>query len=81
VPFKSKKITNVKFELPAVAHTFKKGHRLMIQIQSSWFPLMNRNPQQFMNIHQAKDMDYKKADIHIYHDAKHPSNIQFLQVK
>jgi uncharacterized protein len=81
IPFKPNKVTNVKFQLPDVAHTFKKGHRLMIQIQSSWFPLMDRNPQQLLNIHQARDFDYKKADIRIYHDAKYPSNIQFLQIK
>lgn len=60
--------TNVKFNLPDVAHTFKKGHRLMIQIQSSWFPLVDRNPQQFMDIYQAKDSDFKKATIRIYNN-------------
>src|SRR5690606_13995801 len=54
VPFKPNKVEEVKFELPDVAHTFRIGHQLMIQIQSSWFPLMDRNPQQFMNIYQAK---------------------------
>ena len=65
--FTPNKITNVKYELPDVAHTFKKGHRLMIQIQSSWFPLADRNPQQFMNIYKADEKDYKKANIKIYH--------------
>ena len=65
--FTPNKITNVKYELPDVAHTFKKGHRLMIQIQSSWFPLADRNPQQFMNIYKAEEKDYKKANIKIYH--------------
>jgi uncharacterized protein len=81
VPFKPKKVTNVKFELPDVAHTFKKGHRLMVQIQSSWFPLMDRNPQQFMNIHNAEDKDFKKAEIRFYHDAKYPSSLKFLEMK
>ncbi len=66
--FTPNKITNVKYELPDVAHTFKKGHRLMIQIQSSWFPLADRNPQQFMNIYKADEKDYKKATIKIYHN-------------
>lgn len=74
-PFKPGKIETVKFDLPDVAHTFKKGHRLMIQIQSSWFPLADRNPQQFMNIYEAKETDFKKATIKIYHDATNPSTI------
>lgn len=48
--FEPNKITTVKFNLPDIAHTFKKGHRLMIQIQSSWFPVADRNPQQFIYI-------------------------------
>lgn len=67
-PFQPNKPTRVKYELPDVAHTFKKGHRLMIQVQSSWFPLVDRNPQQFMDIYQAKDNDFKKATIKIYHN-------------
>ena len=74
-PFNPGKIETVKFELPDVAHTFKKGHRLMIQIQSSWFPLADRNPQQFMNIYEAKQADFKKATIKVYHDAVNVSSI------
>ena len=73
--FKPNKIEEVKFDLPDVAHTFKKGHRLMIQIQSSWFPLADRNPQKFLNIYEANDSDFQKATIHIYHDATNNSNI------
>ncbi|CAN5762679.1 CocE/NonD family hydrolase [soil metagenome] len=62
------KPTHVKFELPDVAHTFKKGHRIMIQIQSSWFPLADRNPQKFLDIYKATDNDFQKASIKIYHD-------------
>ena len=69
VPFVPGQVTHVKFELPDVAHTFKKGHRIMIQIQSSWFPLADRNPQQFMNIYKADESDFKKATIRIYHNA------------
>ncbi|MBC7777190.1 MAG: CocE/NonD family hydrolase [Phycisphaerae bacterium] len=50
--------TNVKFQLPDVAHTFLPGHKLMVQVQSSWFPLADRNPQQFINIYEAKDEDF-----------------------
>jgi putative CocE/NonD family hydrolase len=73
--FTPNKVEKVKFELPDVAHTFKKGHRIMIQIQSSWFPLVDRNPQQFVNIYEANAKDYIKSTIKIWHDAKNGSNI------
>ena len=73
--FNPNKVSRVKFELPDVAHTFKKGHKLMVQIQSSWFPLVDRNPQKFLNIYNAKDSDYQKTSIRIYHDAKNSSSI------
>jgi hypothetical protein len=65
--FVPKKITKVNFTLPDVAHTFLKGHKIMIQVQSSWFPLVDRNPQKFMDIYHAKDEDFQKASIKIYH--------------
>ncbi len=74
-PFTPNKIEKVKFDLPDVAHTFKKGHRLMIQIQSSWFPLADRNPQKFVNIYEANITDFQKATIRIHHDAANSSNI------
>lgn len=66
VPFKPGKTELVRFELPDVAHSFKKGHRLMIQVQSSWFPLADRNPQQFVNIYEAKPTDFLKSDIKVF---------------
>lgn len=74
-PFTPNKIEKVKFDLPDIAHTFKKGHRLMIQIQSSWFPLADRNPQKFVNIYEADLSDFQKATIRIHHDATNSSNI------
>lgn len=74
-PFKPNKVEEVRFDLPDVAHKFKKGHRLMIQIQSSWFPLADRNPQKFMNIYEANDSDFQKETIRVYHDATNSSNI------
>lgn len=74
-PFVPGRITNVKWELPDVAHTFKKGHRMMIQIQSSWFPLADRNPQKFTDIYHADDGDFQKSTIRIYHDAANASKI------
>ena len=70
-PFIAGKISEVKFALPDIAHTFKKGHRLMIQVQSSWFPLADRNPQKFCNIYTAADSDFQKSVIKIYHDTAH----------
>ena len=67
--------TEVKYELPAVLHTFKKGHRLMVQVQSTWFPLVDRNPQQFISIPNAQATDFQKATIRLYHDAARPSGL------
>jgi uncharacterized protein len=80
-PFVPNKIEKVKFTLPDVAHTFKKGHRLMIQIQSSWFPLVDRNPQKFVDIYHANESDFQKATIRIYHDGMNSSNIILPVVK
>ncbi len=74
-PFVPGTITPVKFNLNDVAHTFKKGHQIMVQVQSSWFPLVDRNPQKFMRIPDASIEDFQKATIRIYHDAQHPSSI------
>jgi len=60
-------VTNVTFNLPDVSHTFLPGHRLMVQVQSSWFPLADRNPQQFVNIYEAKDRDFVKSIVRINH--------------
>lgn len=73
--FKPNKVEKVSFALPDVAHTFKNGHRIMIQIQSTWFPLADRNPQKFVNIYEASDADFQKASIRILHDDTNASNI------
>ena len=74
-PFVPGKITEVKWELPDVAHTFLKGHRIMIQIQSSWFPLADRNPQKFLDIYKAEESDFKKANIRIHHSVSNQSKL------
>lgn len=73
--FEPNKITTVKYSLPDVAHTFKKGHKIMVQIQSSWFPIADRNPQKFVDIYHCNDSDFQKATIRIYHDAQNQSKI------
>ena len=74
-PFIPGKIERVKFDLNDVAHVFKKGHKIMVQVQSSWFPLVDRNPQQFLSIPKAEEKDFKKATIKIFHEAANASSI------
>ncbi len=77
-PFVPEQVTDVNFEMPGVAHTFKKGHRIMIQIQNSWFPLVDRNPQKFVNIYECDASDFQKATHRIYHDRLRPSGVKVL---
>lgn len=74
-PFVPGKVTPVKLQLNDALHTFKKGHKIMVQVQSSWFPLVDRNPQKFMRIPDATEKDFQRATIRIFHDAKNPSSI------
>ncbi len=80
-PFRPGKVTEVKYSIPDVAHTFKKGHRIMIQVQNSWFPLVDRNPQKFVDIYTCSESDFQKATMRIYHDAAHPSNLKVIVLK
>ncbi|TVT39688.1 CocE/NonD family hydrolase [Hymenobacter setariae] len=73
--------TEVRYELNDVLHTFKKGHRLLVQVQSTWFPLVDRNPQQFVNISTAGEGDFKQATIRIYHEPGHASSVQLPVLK
>jgi hypothetical protein len=59
--------TEITFDLPDVYHVFRPGHRLIVQVQSSWFPLVDRNPQRFMEIPKAKAADFQKATQRVYH--------------
>ena len=66
-PFKPGEITDVNFRLQDVLHTFKKGHRVMVQVQSTWFPLIDRNPQTYVdNIYKADEKDFQKATHRVY---------------
>ena len=66
VPFEPGKPDHIAFDLPNIAHTFRAGHRIMVQIQSSWFPLTDRNPQRFMDIPKALSTDFAKATQRVY---------------
>lgn len=73
--FEPNQVTNVKFELPDIAHTFLPGHKMMVQVQSSWFPLADRNPQQFVNIYECADTDFVRSDITIWHNGSYESGV------
>ncbi len=76
-PFKPGEVTKVRFVINDVFHTFKRGHRLMIQVQSSWFPFIDRNPQTFVpNIFEAKEEDFVRAFHRVYRSAAHPSALK-----
>jgi len=75
-PFTPAKPTSVKFKMPDIYHTFRAGHRIMVQVQSTWFPLVDRNPQTFVDIYTAKDSDFQKATQRIYHSADMASRIK-----
>lgn len=80
-PFVPGQLTQVVFELPDVAHTFKKGHRIMIQVQNSWFPLVDRNPQKYVDIYSCSESDFQKATQRIYHAAGAPSSVKVRVLK
>ena len=67
VPLVPGESTEIRFDLPDVYHVFRPGHRLIVQVQSSWFPLVDRNPQRFMDIPKAKPGDFQKATQRVYH--------------
>ena len=74
-PMVAKEPAQVKFTLPDVCHTFRTGHRLMIQVQSTWFPLVDRNPQRFCDIYTAKESDFQKATQHLYYGGNQKSRL------
>jgi hypothetical protein len=74
-PFVPGRVTKVAFELPDVQHAFLKGHRIMVQIQSSWFPLFDRNPQTFCNIPQAEEKDFRRATHRVFRTRQYPSGV------
>jgi putative CocE/NonD family hydrolase len=68
--------TKVEYEMNDIFHTFRRGHKVMVHVQSSWFPLVDRNPQKFLNINEAKEADFEKHR----HRLHRGSNIQFLSL-
>ncbi|MBX7222493.1 MAG: CocE/NonD family hydrolase [Blastocatellia bacterium] len=70
--------TKIEYELRDVHHTFMKGHKIMVQVQSTWFPMVDRNPQKFMDIYKATEADYQKATQRVYRSKAMPSQLQVL---
>jgi putative CocE/NonD family hydrolase len=79
-PFIPNEPTPVSFTLPDVAHTFRAGHKIMVQIQSSWFPLVDRNPQKFVDIYQAQESDFQRATQRVYRNEEMPSHLELLEL-
>jgi hypothetical protein len=77
-PFVAGEPAVISYELPDVYHAFRKGHRVMVQVQSSWFPLVDRNPQVFMEIPTAKPSDFKKATQRVYRSGSMASSITVM---
>jgi len=78
VPFVPGEPAKIEFAMPDVLHDFQKGHRIMVQIQSSWFPMVDLNPQRFEDIPRAKAADFQKAAERIYHGGPDGTRIDVL---
>ena len=74
-PFVPGKVEKVAFTMQDILHTFRRGHRLMVHVQSSWFPLVDRNPQTFVNIPTAKPEDFQKATQRLYRSSRDASHV------
>jgi hypothetical protein len=77
-PFKPNEPTLVRFTIPDTCHAFRSGHRIMVQVQSSWFPLVDRNPQTFVDIYKAEEKDFKVATHRVLHTSDKPSSLKIM---
>lgn len=76
-PFVPGQPARVAYTMPDVHHTFRRGHRVMVQVQSTWFPLVDRNPQTFVDIFRATERDFVKATQRVYRSSALPSYVRF----
>ncbi len=76
--FTAREPVELAFTLQDTCHTFRSGHRMMVQVQSSWFPLIDRNPQTFVDIYHAKPADFRKATQRVFHSKERPSRLEIL---
>ncbi|MEZ5351825.1 MAG: CocE/NonD family hydrolase [Bryobacteraceae bacterium] len=77
-PFEPGKLSKVEFELPDIYHTFRREHRIMVQVQSTWFPLVDRNPQKFVDIYNARETDFQAANHRVYRGRANASHLKVL---
>jgi putative CocE/NonD family hydrolase len=75
-PFTPGKMEKVDYTMPDVCHAFRRGHRIMVQVESSWFPLADRNPQKYVDIYSARATDFQKATQHVFRSRTAPSSVQ-----
>lgn len=80
-PFVPGEVTKIEYDLRDKCHCFRKGHRIMVQIQSTWFPVIDRNPQKFVDIYHAKESDFQKATHNVYRSSKYPSHLKIKVLK
>ncbi|MDH5705998.1 MAG: CocE/NonD family hydrolase, partial [Candidatus Aminicenantes bacterium] len=80
-PLVANKVTRVEYDLRDKCHCFLKGHRIMVQIQSTWFPVIDRNPQKFVDIYHAREEDFQKAVHKVYRSRQFPSHIKLKIVE
>jgi putative CocE/NonD family hydrolase len=80
-PFTPGKAAKIEFTMPDICHTFRTGHRIMVQIQSTWFPLVDRNPQQFEDIPEAKASDFTKATEQVYYGGPEGSVLKMFVIE
>lgn len=71
----------IEIDLRDKNHRFLKGHRIMVHVQSTWFPVIDRNPQKFVNIYQASEADFQKAEQRIYRSRDLPSHVSISVVQ
>jgi predicted acyl esterase len=71
-------VEKIEYTMPDVSHAFRRGHRIMVQIQSTWFPLVDRNPQKFLDINAAKSSDFVKATQRVHRGAGTASGIRVM---
>jgi len=74
-PLTPGKIEKIEITMPDICYTFKKGHKIMVQVHSTWFPLIDRNPQKFCDIFQANESDFQRATHRLHVGGQYPSSI------
>lgn len=77
-PMVPNRVSKIEFKLQDINHTFRKGHRIMVHVQSTWFPLVDRNPQRFVDIYKASEADFQKATQRVYRSRRFASHLKVL---